>query len=641
VMSQDALLLRHLSRRAFLKRAGVVAAGLAVGPSFLTGCGNGDETEDVPLAVDPNTPWWLQGNFAPVYDERTDTELPVRGSIPPELNGLYVRNGSNPQKADSPHWFFGDGMVHGVRIENGRALWYRNRYVRTPLYEKGISFGDPGTPPIGGNNQSNVSCVYHAGRLITSGEVGFPYELNKSDLSTIGVLDFDQKLNTSFTAHPKVDPVTGHLHFFGYWFVPPYLTYHVADREGRIIHSQEIEVAKPTMIHSFAITEQDAIFWELPVVFSLEAALQGADNPFSWQPEYGARIGILPLGGLASEIRWVEIEPCYVFHEVNAYRDGDDVVIDVCRHDRMFAGEDLGDTDLTLRRWRVSTGGPQLTFRDEVVTEMDLELPSHDRRFTGRRHRYGWFVTTRDHPDTVDLAGTGFIDYQTGEIRAWDPGLRRHANEALFVPGGSGEGEGWLLTFVYDHVTDTSDLVILDALNVAAGPVAEIRNRWSIRYRAPGPRRLSEGSSCDRGHRWEQTIARLAVPDLQLTSFPRWASSRKRRTSRSTGWNCWSRAVWVLLTEWKPYLRKRMSSWLSRYPRSRPPVPPRTGTGRGNPRSEIPTAIRNWLAAQCRAARRQWCRRCPVSGGFSRAPGPGSGRGVAVFLGLTGALSES
>jgi carotenoid cleavage dioxygenase-like enzyme len=113
------------------------------------------------------------------------------------------------------------------------------------------------------------------------------------------------------------------------------------------------------MIHSFAITEQDAICDLLgaSVVFSLEAALQGADNPFSWQPEYGARIGILPLGGLASEIRWVEIEPCYVFHEVNAYRDGDDVVIDVCRHDRMFAGEDLGDTDLTLRRWRVSTGG--------------------------------------------------------------------------------------------------------------------------------------------------------------------------------------------------------------------------------------------------------------------------------------------
>src|SRR6185369_5664539 len=164
-------------------------------------------------------------------------------------------------------------------------------------------------------------------------------------------------LTTSFTAHPKIDPVTGALHFFGYWFVPPYLQYHVADASGRVVHSQDIAVAKSSMIHSFAITEQDVVFWELPVLFDLTAALNGADNPFAWQPNYGARLGVMPLGGLASDIRWVEIEPCYVFHEVNAYRDGDDVILHVCRHDHMFDHDDLPATQVTLRRWELGTAG--------------------------------------------------------------------------------------------------------------------------------------------------------------------------------------------------------------------------------------------------------------------------------------------
>ncbi len=497
-----------LDRRAFLRATSLTAAGLVV-PSWLTGCGDDDgrarstptatptntatptatptltptatptatatptpTPTPVPLQFDPSKPWWLQNDFDPVFDELISPDLEVRGTIPRQLNGLYVRNGSNPQHADSPHWFFGDGMVHGVRLQDGQALWYRNRYVQTPLYEAGVGFN--GLPPTAGNNQSNVSLVFHAGKLLSSGEVGFPHEINPSDLSTIGVHDFDGLLNTSFTAHPKIDPVTGDLHFFGYWFVPPYLTYHVADRSGRIISSQEIPVAASTMVHSFAITDRDAIFWELPVVFDLEAVING-DIPFRWQPEYGARIGVMPLGGLASEIRWVEIDPCYVFHEVNAHRLGDEIVIDVCRHDTMFGDVDLAQTDLDIRRWHINTAGAQLAFRDEIVAERLFELPSHDRRYTGRRNRYGWFADTRRHPLTLDFAGTARIDYSTGDIRVWNPGPTRHAGEAFFVPGGAAEGEGWLLTFVFDHATGTSDLVILDAQHVEDGPVAEIR----------------------------------------------------------------------------------------------------------------------------------------------------------------------
>ncbi len=469
-----------LSRRTFLERSALASAGLALPPWLLPGC-SGSSSEPTPdgqsvppLPYDPSKPWWLQGNFAPVLDELDVTDLPVTGAIPPELSGLYVRNGSNPQKSDSPHWFFGDGMVHGLRFEAGKAKWYRNRYVKTPLYTSGTSFGGSG-PPTPKANQSNVSMVHHAGRLLTSGEVGFPYELDPETLETKGVYDFAGKITTSFTAHPKIDPKTGQLHFFGYWFLDPYLTYSVADATGAVITSEVIQVAKATMIHSFAITEKDAVFWELPVVFDLDAAMAGALNPYAWDPSYGARIGVMPLGGAADSIRWVEIDACYVFHEVNAYRDGDVVVVDVCRHPSMFDGQELYQGDpQNVRRWKIDTGKADLSFSEEVVADLQYELPTHDRRFTGRKHRHGWFVTTRDDPHTLDFGGTGHIDLVTGVSKVWDPGAARHADEAFFVPGGSGEGEGWLLTFVYDHVQDSSALVILDATNVDKGPVAEI-----------------------------------------------------------------------------------------------------------------------------------------------------------------------
>lgn len=472
------LLAAPFNRRAFLRWSALAAAGAALPSPFLAGCGddNGNGSQGSPLTVDPSRPWWLQNNFDPVFDELSVSPLTWKGRIPDALNGTYVRNGSNPKRSNSPHWFFGDGMLNAVRFENGKPVWYGNRWIRTPLYENDIDFGDPNTPPFGGNNQSNVSAVYHAGTLYTSGEVGLPYRINPSDLTTIGAHDFGGKLTTSFTAHPKIDPVTGYLHFFGYWFLNPYLTYNVVNTAGNLIHSQPIDVGATTMMHSFAITDRDVVFWELPVVFSLDDALNGVLNPFKWQPDYGARIGIMPLGGLRTEIRWVEIEPCYVFHEVNAYRDGDEVVVDLCRHNQMFAeGADIDDTILKIHRWRINTAGSQMTFRDEVVTDQQFELPTHDRRFSGRRHRYGWFVHTREHPDTVDLAGTGRIDFETGKVSIWDPGITRHANEAFFVPDGSREGEGWLLTYVNDHSTGDSVLAILNAQHVEDGPVAEVQ----------------------------------------------------------------------------------------------------------------------------------------------------------------------
>lgn len=474
-----------IDRRVFLRGLGIFGAVAAVGGAggLLTACSSSGEMSSrgvtVPptgMSYDPSRPYWLQGNFAPVTGETDVVDLSISGALPRELSGLYVRNGSNPATGESPHWFLGDGMVHGVKIEQGKVRWYRNRYVRTPLYE-GRTGLLTGGPPGKAANQSNVSVVQHGGRLFTLGEIGFPYELSPTDLSTIGPFNFAGKLETAMTAHPKIDPATGNLHFFGYGFLPPYLTYHVASADGILIHSEEIPVAGPTMMHDFAITDRDAIFWDLPVVFDLQAAVRSVqgDNgafPFRWDPAYGARIGVMPLGGPASLLRWVEIDPCFVFHGVNAYRDGDIIVVDVCRLASAFdANGDFGES--SVRRWKIDTSGSTLSFSEEVLSDTQMDLPAIDRRQVGRRHRAAWYLTVDNSgPAPFEFSGILGLDSIDGTVDRWEPGPNYRAGEVVFAPAGPGEGEGWLLLFAYDKARDASDFVVLDATNVAAGPVA-------------------------------------------------------------------------------------------------------------------------------------------------------------------------
>lgn len=466
----------HLDRRAFVETGAAAALGACIPSLWLPACEDTGRGASEPY--DPSKPWWLQGNYAPVFDELDVADLELRGAIPSALRGRYIRNGANPSTGQSPHWFLGDGMLHSVRLGDGRAMAYRNRWVRTGQLAGGMG------PPVGGNNASNVSLVHHAGRLLSSGEVGLPFEIRPEDLSTLGVYDFAGGLTQSFTAHPKIDPATGHLHFFGYWFFgEDLLLYHVADERGQLLSTQRVPVSKATMIHSFAITEQDVIFWEAPVLFDLAAAAEGEGAPFTWDPSYGARIGVMPLGGPVEELRWVEVDPFYVFHELNAYRERDEIIVDVCWHPDMFNGSDLsGAEGGAVKRWTLNTAGRELSYSEELVTAAPFELPTHDRRFSGRPHRHGWFAVTRDHPDTVEFAGTGHIDYQTGRVTLWDPGPTRHAGEAFFVPGDRGEAEGWLLCFVYDHVANQSVLAILDAQDVSAGPLAEVLMPRRIPY---------------------------------------------------------------------------------------------------------------------------------------------------------------
>lgn len=416
-------------------------------------------------ALETEKPFWLTGNFAPVSEEVTATDLEVTGAIPPELSGRYLRNGSNPQSGASPHWFLGNGMIHGVELEGGKANWYRNRYVRTPLIE-GVEDG----PAVHDRTRSfaNTHVIGHAGKILALEEGHWPFELSK-ELETVGAHNYDGKLATGMTAHPKLCPETGELLFFAYGMSPPYLTYHRANAVGELVQSEEIEVKGATMVHDFNVTRNHVIFMDLPLVWDMAAAATGM--PIRWSDEYGARLGVMPREGSNADVVWYDIDPCYVFHPLNAYEDGNDVVIDVCRMGRTWAG-DGNDSPPVMHRWTIHQDTGKVS--ETPIDDRMVDFPRVPDAVVGLRHRYGYVAEFGNGQP----AASTFLkyDFETNGSSAHDLGAGRLGGEPVFVPaaGATAEDDGYLLSFVFDEASQKSELVIVDAGNMAAEPVARV-----------------------------------------------------------------------------------------------------------------------------------------------------------------------
>jgi carotenoid cleavage dioxygenase len=419
-------------------------------------------------------PFHLRGNFAPVQQEVSAFHLEVRGAIPPELRGVYLRNGPNPRSGTSPHWFLGDGMIHGVCLEGGEARWYRNRWVRTRPFAEGENAVL--IRPDGSVDRTvahaNTHIVRHAGRYLALVESSFPTEVTR-ELDTVGIHDFGGRLQTAMTAHPKLCPLTGEMHFFGYGFAPPFLTYHRADAKGELVQSEVIEVPGPTMMHDFAITERHVIFMDLPVVFDVERALQGT-LPYAWSETYGARLGVMPRGGSNADVHWFEIEPCYVFHPLNAWASGDEVVLDVARYPHMWRESATDFAVAALHRFRIDLAGGRV--REQALDDQGIEFPRVDPRREGLRNRWGYAACFGEGVDGPRTHGLVQYDLERGSSLRHDFGPGRSPGEAVFAPASatSGEAEGWAIALVYDEARDTSELAILDASAFDKPPVATV-----------------------------------------------------------------------------------------------------------------------------------------------------------------------
>ncbi|HNN55660.1 MAG TPA: carotenoid oxygenase family protein [Novosphingobium sp.] len=424
---------------------------------------------------------FLTGIHAPLHDELTISDLKVTGTIPPELNGRYVRNGPNPFAPDprGHHWFLGDGMVHGVCLKNGKALWYRNRYIRTTMLEaQGGPKAAPG-PRRGEREVINTNVIQHAGKTLAIVEANaFPQELTY-ELDAVSTHDFEGTLKGPFSAHPHLDPLTGELHVVTYDAMVQDTVWHVVvGPEGKVIREEPIPVRDGPSIHECTITKNYVVIFDLPVTFSMKALIAGEQFPYKWNPEHPARVGLMPRKGTADEIIWCDVDPCYVFHVANSYEREDGVVIiDSSVHETMFAGGPDGPNgkQLGMERWEVDPVARKI--KRTTVDSAPQEFHRPDERYFGQPYSLSWSLgLPGDDSAFVGSAPIYRYDMAGGPRQAHNFGPGRVPGEFVFVPRSADapEGDGWVMGYVIDQATDTTDLVILDASDMSKPPVASV-----------------------------------------------------------------------------------------------------------------------------------------------------------------------
>lgn len=451
------------------------------------------------VAIDAGENPYLLGPYAPVDTEITADELEVVGEIPADLEGLYVRNGPNPNMPAGGryHWFDGDGMLHGIHFADGKAS-YRNRWVRTEGFEAERSAGQAlwtgvaeprqDNPDDGSRlrikDTANTDVLFHNGSLTALWYLaGAPYAVDPLTLETIGPQDWGGTRQSSVSAHAKVDPRTGEFVYFDYGPTPPYMSYGVVSADGVVKHHVDIDIPGARMPHDMAITDRHSILMDLPLVVDPVSWSMGRHR-LQFLDDTPARFGIIPRYGAPSDIRWFEAEPCYIYHSVNAWEEGDEVVMDVCRFrvpgpsSMEFRGPLASilnylrlDAFVHRYRFNLRTGATKETPLDDRNTE----FPMVNADFLGERNRYSYNVSINS--DTV-MYFDGLVKYdlQTGTDERYGFGAGRYGSEAPFAPrvGAVGEDDGYLVSFVYDAATERSEVVILDAQDIAAGPVGRV-----------------------------------------------------------------------------------------------------------------------------------------------------------------------
>lgn len=432
---------------------------------------------------------FLSGIHAAMTSELTLFDLPVTGTIPAALEGRYLRIGPNPVTPEPKgyHWFIGDGMVHGLKLEGGQARWYRNRWVRSTTVAETLEVPAAPGPRNGSFDTVNTNVIGHAGATWALVEAGSTPVRFSEDLEAQSYDDFGGTLDGSFTAHPHRDPETGDLHAICYEATEPdKIRYVVVDPVGAVRRQVTVAVKHGPSIHDCAVTGRYAIILDLPVTFSMGALIGGHSFPYRWNGSHQARIGLLPRDGGAEDVIWIDVPPCYIFHTANAFDLPDGrVVMDAVVYDRVFT-ESSGGPDALPRGFERWTIDPKArTVETRTIDATPQEFPRPDERRTARPYRYAYALGL---PGTVDpqfVNATHVLkhDLETGMRAVHDFGPGRHPGEFVFVPAhaDAAEDEGWLLGLVVDMNDDATDLAIIDAKDFAAAPVASIR----IPHRVP------------------------------------------------------------------------------------------------------------------------------------------------------------
>lgn len=444
---------------------------------------------------------YLTGAWAPAHEEWDATGMEVIGEIPKDLDGVYLRNTENPvhEPIGLYHPFDGDGMIHAISFRDGRAS-YRNRFVRTKGFRAEAEAGEalwaglaehpskskrPGWGAQGGlKDSSSTDVVVHAGKaLSTFYQCGEGYRLDPETLEDLGVEGWVPP--DGISAHPKVDEATGELLFFNYSKTAPHMHYGVVGPDNRLKHYVPIPLPGPRLPHDMAFTRNWSILNDLPLFWQADLLPRGI-HAARFHPDMPSRFALIPRYGGPDDIRWFEAKPCYVLHWLNAYEEGDEVVLDgyfqedpappplegFGRLGQMMAYLDEHSMKPKLYRWRfnLATGETQEGPLDDRI----LEFGTFNQGIAGTKGRYVYSTTAK--PGWFLFTGIVKHDLESGRSWSLPFGEGRYGSEAPFAPrvGARGEDDGFLVSFITDMAADRSECVVIDAADIEAGPVCRI-----------------------------------------------------------------------------------------------------------------------------------------------------------------------
>lgn len=462
-----------------------------------------ERLDPVLTTLKPSNHPYLNGAWTPLHEEVNAFDLDViEGTIPADIDGVYLRNTENQvhQPLGRFHPFDGDGMIHQIEFHGGRAA-YRNRFVRTRCFaaeqEAGGSLwgglADPASlalrPGFGAHgalkDSSSTDVVVHAGQaLSTFYQCGEGYRLDPLTLEQRGLESWTPIEGIS--AHPKVDEATGELLFFNYSKHAPYLHLGEVGADNRLIRYTPVPLPGPRLPHDMAFTENYAVLNDLPVFWDAKL-LERNIHAVRFHEGLPSRFAIVPRHGRGGEIRWFEAAPTYVLHWLNAYEDGDEIILDgyfqedptppprkdaLPGFEHMMAYLDEFSFRPKLHRWRFNLVDG--TTREERLDDRVMEFGMINGRFGGRKYRYAY--STLSEPGWFLFKGFVKNDLETGRSSEYVLGPGRYASEAPFAPriGGVDEDDGYLVSFITDENTGTSECILIDAKHIEAGPICRI-----------------------------------------------------------------------------------------------------------------------------------------------------------------------
>lgn len=451
---------------------------------------------------------FLSGHHRPNRMEVDAPDLFVSGELPEDLAGVFYRNGAEPlypPTAEDYHWFDGDGMVYAFFLEDGRVSM-RNRWVRTDKflleskYRRRL-FGVHGNPattdPLAARtryNTANTNIIIHGGKLLALMEGAPPVELDPRTLETIGEEHYGGVVTTTFSAHPKLDHANGELINIGSVArrggTAPEIRYDILDFEGVPIKTETIPVPHQSMMHTFFVTENYVVFPVTPLDVSIRRAIAGGPM-VAWDPDRPTKLGVMPRRGTAAQVRWFEAAPRQMMHEANVWEQDGRLIADVAAADGTALFPDTHgrkrshcETRQSLRRWTIDPAATTDVVREQIINDRDIQFPRPDDRLMTRRTDHAF---ANSNLRSVDGRADGMdavlrVDTRTGAEDLYHFGPGAAAGELIFAPrvGGAGELDGYALTLMHRAYAAETELVVFDAGDLAAGPLARVLIPFAI-----------------------------------------------------------------------------------------------------------------------------------------------------------------